>query len=101
MSAARPPRNPFFFLAAFSSALFIVTILALVASVFGDERAPLARLLDQFAGRLIGCEVAAILVTGFLAMFIDRRQTLRARNETGHNALTKQTASERDSLPDR
>jgi len=78
MPDPRPSRNPFFFLAAFASALFIITILALVASVFGDNQSPLARLLDQFAGRLIGGEVAAILVTGFLAMFVDRRQTIRS-----------------------
>ncbi len=78
MSDAPAPRNPFFPLAVFFSAAFIITILAFVASVFGDERAPLARLFDQYAGRLIAGEVAAILVTGFLALFVDRRQTLRA-----------------------
>jgi hypothetical protein len=82
MSDARDSRNPFFPLAAFCSVLFIITILALVASVFGDPRAPLARVLDQYAGRLIGGEVAAILLTGFLALFIDRRQTLRSRNDS-------------------
>ncbi len=78
MSDARVPRNPFFPLAVFFSAAFIITILAFVASVFGDERAPLARLFDQYAGRLIAGEVAAILLTGFLALFVDRRQTLDA-----------------------
>jgi hypothetical protein len=75
-------RNPFFPLAAFSSAVFIVTILALVAGVFGDERAPLALLLDRYAGRLIAGEVAAILITGFLAMFVDRRQSLRSQKDS-------------------
>jgi hypothetical protein len=78
MSDAPAPRNPFFPLAVFFSAAFIITILAFVASVFGDERAPLARLFDQYAGRLIAGEVAAILLTGFLALVVDRRQTLRA-----------------------
>ena len=85
---ARPdptrPRNPFFPLAAFSSVLFIVTILALVAGVFGDPRAPLAQLLDRYAGRLLAGEVAAILVTGFLAMFVDRRQTKRSQKDSVH-----------------
>lgn len=75
-------RNPFFRLAAFSSVLFIVTILALVAGVFGDTRAPLAHLLDRYAGRLLAGEVAAILITGFLAMFVDRRQSLRSQKDS-------------------
>lgn len=81
MSAA-PGRNPFFPLAAISSALFIVTILALIASVFGDPRAPVAQLLDRYAGRLIAGEVALILLTGFLAMFVDRRQTKRTERDS-------------------
>jgi hypothetical protein len=71
------PRNPFFPLAVVCSGLFIVTILALLASVFGDPQAPLARLFDHLAGRLIAGEVAAILLTGFLALVVDRRQALR------------------------
>jgi hypothetical protein len=77
MSDPARPRNPFFPLAVICSGLFVATILALVASVFGDPRAPLARLLERLAGRLIACEVAAILLTGFLALYVDRRHTLR------------------------
>ena len=76
------PRNLFFPLAVASSVLFIVTILALLAGVFGDERAPLAQLLDRYAGRLIAGEVAAILITGFLALFVDRRQTKRSQKDS-------------------
>lgn len=82
MSAPSRRRNPFFALAALSSAVFIITILSLVASVFGDSRAPLARLLDRYAGRLIAAEVVAILITGFLALFVDRRQTLSVGNDS-------------------
>jgi hypothetical protein len=82
MSDAPPPRNFFFPLAAFCSALFIITIFALVASVFGDPRAPLARLFDRYAGRLFAGEVAAVLVTGFLALFLDRRETKRSQNDS-------------------
>ena len=99
MSAAPAPRNPFFSLAAFFSALFIITILALVASVFGNEQAPLARLFDQYAGRLIVGEVVAILVTGFLALYRDRRQTLRSLNRAGEKPLKPATASEHNLPP--
>ena len=79
MSDSARPRNPFFPLAAFSAGLFIITILAMLASVFGDPQAPLARLFDQYAGRLIAGEVIATLVTGFLALLVDRIQTLSAQ----------------------
>lgn len=82
MSEPSRRRNPFFALAALASAVFIITILALVAGVFGDSRAPLARLLDRYAGRLIAGEVVVILLTGFLALFVDRRQTLSSRNDS-------------------
>ncbi len=101
MADAPRSRNPFFPLAVVFSALFIITILAIFASVFGDERAPLARLLDQYAGRLIGGEVVAILVTGFLALLIDRRQTLRSRNDSLDRALKSSTGTQRGSPPPR
>jgi len=75
---ARPP-NPFFPLAALSAGLFIITILAMLASLFGDPQAPLAQLFDRFAGRLIAGEVVATLAIGFLALLVDRLQTLRAQ----------------------
>jgi hypothetical protein len=86
-------RNPFFQLAAFSSVMFIVTILAMVAGVFGDERAPIAQFLDRYIGRVLAAEVAAILLTGFLALFIDRRQTLRCQVGAGNEKETDGTRS--------
>jgi uncharacterized membrane protein YcjF (UPF0283 family) len=77
MPDSRLGRNPFFPLTALFSAAFVVTILALVATVFGDEQAPLAKWLDQHVGWLLAGEVVAILLTGFLALAVDRRQTLR------------------------
>jgi hypothetical protein len=93
MSAPRPFRNPFFPLAVLCSVLFIATILALVASIFGDQRAPLSRLLEQYAGRLIGGEVIAIVVSGFLAMAVDRWQTLRSRNRPAEVLHDQQSKS--------
>jgi hypothetical protein len=65
------------------SGLFVVTILALIAGIFGDPQAPAARLLDRWAGWLLGGEVVGILTCGFLALATDRRQTLR--NQTAAN----------------
>jgi hypothetical protein len=82
MSDASRRRNPFFPLAVFCSGLFVVTILALLASIFGDPHSPLARLIEQYWGRLMVGEVAAVLLTGFLALYVDRRQILRDRRPT-------------------
>jgi hypothetical protein len=71
----------------------------MLASVFGDERAPLARLFDQYVGRLIAGEVAAILVTGFLALFIDRRQALRSQHGSNSHIVTAATDSEQEPPP--
>ena len=84
--------NPFFALAAFSTALFVVTILALVAAMLGDPRAPINRFLEAYGGGVIAVEVPAILITGFLALALDRRQTLAA--------IRHRTPTENRSLPD-
>jgi hypothetical protein len=57
--------------------VFVITILALIAVLFGDERAPLPRLLNRHGNTLLLVEFAAILVLSVLAMVLDRRQILR------------------------
>lgn len=79
MSETRPPRNPFFPATAAFGALFAITILALIAALFGDPNAPMAKLLDRFVGWMLAAEVVGLLVTGFLALAVDRRQTLAGR----------------------
>ena len=68
-----------FRLSAVSAVVFIMTVLALVATVFADQTAPATKWLNRNAGRLIAGEVAATLLLGFAAMTQDRRQTLRTR----------------------
>ena len=55
-----------------ASLVFILTILAIIAAVFGDERAPMNQWLDQFAGRLLAIEFTVIIVLVILAMACDR-----------------------------
>ena len=68
-----------FRLSAVSAVVFIMTVLALVATVFADQTAPATKWLNRNAGRLIAGEVAATLLLGFAAMTQDRRQTLQTR----------------------
>ena len=63
-------------------ALFILTILALIASVFGDPRAPVSQWLDRHGTQFLLYELVAIVVLILLAMTVDRIRTLRAAPET-------------------
>ncbi|MFN5976253.1 MAG: hypothetical protein ACK48U_17550 [Planctomyces sp.] len=67
----------FFRLVVPATSVFVITILALIAGLFGDERAPLPRLLNRHGNTLLLVEFAAILVLSVLAMVLDRRQILR------------------------
>jgi hypothetical protein len=70
-----PPPAPmgFFFRAAIVvGAVFVVTILALVAVVFGDPQAPPVRFLNAHGGRLVAAEVVLLLAAVLAAMIQDR-----------------------------
>ena len=66
----------------FSAAVFVFTILAMVAVMFSDPRAPVAQFFDAHAGRLIAAEVIVTLLVGFLALAVDRLQTTRRRQQS-------------------
>ncbi len=67
----------FFRLVVPATSVFVMTILALIAVLFGDERAPLARLLNRQGNTLLVLEFVAILVLSLLALVLDRRQILK------------------------
>jgi len=66
-------RNPFYSLAAGSAGLFCLTILALLAASLGGSSSPAAAALERHAGWIITVEVTATLLTGLLALVVDRR----------------------------
>ena len=70
--------NLLFRLVIFFSAAFLITILLLMARTFSASRSPVKQMLDLYGLYLSGIELGAILVCGFFAMAIDRRQTLAA-----------------------
>lgn len=82
MPDQRESLHPLFRLAALSAAVFIFTIFAMVATVFGDQSTPAARFLNAHAGALISVEVVITLSLTILAMAADRRRTLRNNNES-------------------
>lgn len=60
-----------------STAIFIITILSLIAVLFSDQRAPVAIFLNKHGNSLLAAEFVAVMLLSFLAMAVDRMQTLR------------------------
>ncbi len=80
MSSTAPPSNPFFRLVTVAGFLFVVTILAIVAAFFAKPDSPLVEFVDRFGTHLIFWEVIIVLMAGFVALMVDRIQTLRHLN---------------------
>ncbi|HET6423365.1 MAG TPA: hypothetical protein VFG20_06760 [Planctomycetaceae bacterium] len=81
---ANPPRGPgiLFHLTAAATTAFIISILAMVATLFGDPAAPINLWINDYAGAVLGIEIAAIAVLGTAAMMNDARVTRRERQES-------------------
>jgi hypothetical protein len=78
--ADEPQRlNLFFRLVVVAGALFAMTILALVATIFGDDKAPLARLLNQYVGMLLAAEAVATVLLGIAGLVVDQRNAAIAQ----------------------
>lgn len=60
-----------------ATAVFVITILSLIAVVFSDPRAPLAQLLNRHGNTLLVGEFVVVIILSILAMAVDRIQTLR------------------------
>ena len=59
-------------------AVFILTILVMIASIFGNPRAPLTQWLERHIGTLLTVEFFATMATVLLAMTVDRVRTLKS-----------------------
>jgi hypothetical protein len=86
--------NLFYRLAAGLVVLFVITIFAMIANLLGNPKAPVARFLDQYALHLIVCETIGILISGTLAMTVERQQALRQSQFAETGPLTPEDASE-------
>ena len=85
--------NLYFRLAALSAAVFVMTIFALVATIFSDPDAPPVRFLNEHGGALLIAEVIATVSIGLLAMTVDRIHILRDRADA---AAARVSAPDRD-----
>ncbi len=64
-----------------ATVVFILTILSLIATIFGDPEAPVAKWLDANGNRLLIWEFVAVVILSILAMTIDRIRTLKGIDE--------------------
>ncbi len=70
-----------------------MTILSLIASIFGDPAAPMAKWLDAHGNALLLWEFIAIIVIGIAAMSFDRFRTLRGKDEEPFEAIGESEAT--------
>jgi len=73
--------------------VFIATILAMIAAVMGDQKAPFWRWLDRNAGFLLIVEFATIIILTLLALTVDRIQALRFETPASCESATPSPAS--------
>ncbi len=75
-----------------------MTILALIASVFGTPEAPVSKWLDRHGNQLLIWEFVCVVALTILAMTIDRVRTLRGQDEEPlepeNNSATIERSSE-------
>ncbi len=74
-----PPLNIFFRLAVFLGIIFVMTIFAFVAAIFGDPKSPIIRTVNQYGGQIILWEVVALLIVAVMAMMLDQWRNRKPR----------------------
>lgn len=80
----KPPRTKaslLFRLIVPATVVFIMTILALIACLFGNPDAPISKWLNENGNQILAWEFVTVLVLSFVAMAYDRIQTLRGFDE--------------------
>ncbi len=83
-----------------ATSIFAITVLSMIAILFSDERAPLARWLNKNGNSLLAAEFVVVIVLSVLAMTIDRMQTLRRlKDEQIQSALPADKQSDENSSP--
>ena len=83
-----------FQLTAAVTAVFIVTILAMVAMLVGDANAPVNLWFNVHGATVLTVEVIGIGVAGMSAMIADRRETLRELREKAEREAWEDPGSE-------
>ncbi len=83
-----------------ATSIFAITVLSMIAILFSDERAPLARWLNKNGNSLLAAEFVVVIVLSVLAMTVDRMQTLRRlKDEQVQSSLPANQQSDENSSP--
>ena len=80
-----------------ATAVFVITILSLIAIVFSDPRAPVAQWLDKNGNRLLIVEFVVVIILSFIAMAVDRIQTLKQLKQRDPNATDSSATNDETS----
>ena len=80
-----------------ATAVFVITILSLIAIVFSDPRAPIAQWLDKNGNRLLIVEFVVVIILSFIAMAVDRIQILKQLKQTNPNATDSSATNDETS----
>lgn len=80
-----------------ATGVFVVTILSMIAIVFSDPRAPVAQWLDKNGNRLLIVEFVVVIILSFMAMAVDRIQTLKQIKQNEGNSPRKASTSNEQS----
>ena len=75
-----------------------MTILAILASAIGDQRAPTVKLLDQIGGKMLTVEVVVTFALAILGMSADkgagrRKRRLEQRNTDAEESENNKTST--------
>lgn len=83
-----------------AASIFAITVLALIAIIFSDPRAPVAQFLDRHGNTLLLAEFVLVISLSLLAMTMDRIQTLQARrNSPDPSSQTAEAAEAKSDSP--
>ena len=72
MTAETSRPNIFYIIAAIAGAAFAVTILVMLATVFGDADAPMNDVIDRWSGWFLTVEVVVTISSALIALSVDR-----------------------------
>jgi hypothetical protein len=86
--------QPLFKLVIVSSATFLVTVLSMTVSMMFPSESPASKFINRNGLQIIGVEVVLIIVSGILAMAVDRRRTIARQRQAIADAAA---ANEADS----
>lgn len=75
-----------------ATAIFIVTVMSLIAVVFSDQNAPVAKFLNEYGSILLVVEFVAVMGLSFLAMTIDRIRTLRELRDSSKEKTEREVS---------